>query len=191
MLIDNLDLLPQCFKDGIRIVMLLHRNKDGCKGNAHRKAYKKISRNAAEWNDIVQEYRTLQLESLTNYRIYSSVNARCMKKAMHEFSIRKTNIDFGGQDQKDWFYIDIHNNFISCLANPGSRAESYFLFDCDTILEYEICRLHLENTTGHEYMNLIVSTYRTKNGYHILTRPHKPIPEIAHMLKKDDLIYIG
>lgn len=43
MIIDNLSDLPDMFKDGVRGIVLLHRNKDGQSGNAQRKALKKIS----------------------------------------------------------------------------------------------------------------------------------------------------
>ena len=52
MLIDDLSVLPDCFKDGYRGIMLIHRNKDGGLGNSQRKSVKKISTGKDSWGKL-------------------------------------------------------------------------------------------------------------------------------------------
>lgn len=183
MIIDDLSLLPDSFKEGIRGIVLLHRNKDGCIGNAQRKSIKKISRGVDEWTEIVQNFRELQQNSYPGHRIYASVNLRDMHKAIHEFRKRELEANYFEEPFRDWFYIDVMNNFFSCLMNPSARNTSYFLVDCDSAEEYNHAKIHLPN-------ELIIHEYRTKNGHHIITHPYNP-NEIKVPAKKDELLYIG
>lgn len=183
MIIDNLDKVPSCFKDGVRGILLLHRNKDGENGNAQRKSVKKISKNEQEWKEIILRFKELQQHSYQGYRIYSSVNSRNMEKAIHEFKLRQLNVDYGSIEELHWFYKDIENRFFSCLMNPNCKHESNFLIDCDSKEEYEMAKERIPS-------NLIIFEYLTKNGMHIITKPFNP-NEIKVEIKKDDLIYIG
>lgn len=183
MLIDDLSLLPDIFKEGYRGIMLIHRNKDGCKGNAQRKSFKKISSSPEQWENIVLEFKHMQQTSHEDFRIYSSVNPRNMQKAIHEFKRRQLEFDYGNNEELDEFYRDIDNRFFSCLMNPTCRSGSYFLIDCDTVKEYE-------ESLRIVPKDLIVFDYETKSGRHLITHPFNP-NEIKVEIKKDDLIYIG
>lgn len=182
MLIDDLTQLPDSFKDGVRGILLLQRNKDGETGNAQRKSIKLISNGINDWNDKIDQLHHLQRNSHPNHRIYSSVNSRCLKSAIHEFKHRQLDADLADKKSYDEFYIDIKNRFFSALMNPKSRNESFFLIDCDTPQEY--------SDAFYKVKDLIVFDYATKNGRHIITKPFNP-NEIKVEIKKDDLIYIG
>lgn len=183
MLIDDLSKIPDEFKCGVRGIMLILRNKDGFIGNSQRKCFKKISRNIDEWNQIVCEFQSMKINGYGNYRIYSSVNSRNMKKAIHDFKIRSLSADYGFQEELDWFYKDIENRFFSCLMNPNARTSSYFLIDCDSDEE------HLKATTTIP-KHLILFEYKTKNGNHIICNPFNP-EDFGIIIKKDAMIYIG
>lgn len=183
MIIDDLEDLPDSFKEGVRGVMLIHRNKDGHIGNAQRTCIKKISKNKEEWTEAVQYFERLQRLAFPLHRIYSCVNSRDMAKAIHEFKVRQLYHDYGNSEELERFYQDIQNRFFSCLMNPNCRKESNFLIDCDSEEEYE-CAL---KTLPKE---LIVYQYPTRNGHHIISKPFNP-NEYQIEIKKDDLIYIG
>lgn len=183
MIIDNLDDLPDMFKDGVRGILLLHRNKDGEAGNAQRMAVKQISRNVDEWKKAIEYFRNLQLTQYPTHRIYSSVNPRIMTKAIHEFKLRQIAADYGSTQELLGFYGDVQNRFFSCLMNPSCRASQHFLIDCDTPEEYE-------TNKGKLPADLIVYDYATKNGRHIITKPFNP-NDYDITVKKDDLLYIG
>lgn len=185
MLIDNLDAIPESFKSGVRGIMLLHRNKDGSieTGNSQRKSFKKISRDADEWTQIVTSFRSQQQCGNPDYRIYASVNQRDITKAIHVFKQRQLDNDYGNMWEMHWFYIDIQNRFFSCLMNPQCRAENNFLIDCDTDEEYKHAILQLPT----EY---ILMDYPTRNGRHIITLPFNP-NERTIPVKKDEMMLIG
>lgn len=185
MLIDDLSQVPASFKDGYRGILLIHRNKDGAFGNAQRKSLKKISSDESEWNEIVLEFRQLQLTSHQEFRIYSSVNSRDIRKSIHEFKRRQLEADFGYMYDLNSFYCDIKNRFFSCFMNPSCRAEDYFLIDCDSKEEYEHAELQLRSS------GLVVMQYPTKNGVHIITKPFNPNDYGNMQIKKDALMLIG
>lgn len=183
MIIDDLDSLPEMFKDGVRGILLLHRNKDGETGNAQRKSIKKISRSIQEWHEIVYEFRNLQKSSYPRHRVYASVNPRNIQKAIHEFKIRQLSADYSNKQDLDWFYVDLENRFFSCLMNPNSRCSSNYLIDCDTPEEYQNAKEILPE-------EFFLYEYPTKNGMHIISRPFNP-NEIKLEAKKDELMFIG
>lgn len=180
-------MIPDEFKQGVRGILLLHRNKDGASGNAQRKSFKRISTNVEQWNIHVEEMKYLQKNGYSNHRIYASVNARNMHKAVFEFKTRQLSADnfyvAKAEPARDWFYLDVQNNFFSCLMNPNARETSYFLIDCDTVKEYEENKAKIPS-------ELILLDYPTKNGRHLITKPFNP-KEIIVEIKKDDLLYIG
>ena len=184
MLIDDLDSIPEMFKDSFRGIMLLHRSKDGEVGNAQRKAIKKISHNIEEWHEIISEFRELQTSSYPRHRIYSSINSRDMSKGIHEFKRRQLECDYGNLYELHSYYTDIQNRFFSCLMNPNCRAQNSFLIDCDTPEEYDHAILQLSQQH-------ILFDYATKNGRHIITRPFNP-NDVGNLdIKKDEMLFIG
>ena len=126
---------PIEFKTGYRGIMLLHRSKDGEKGNAQRNSIKKISSCPEEYDRIVAELKEIQ-KTYPTHRIYSSVNARNIEKAIQEFKRRQLDCDFIRNKQWNEFYCDIKNRFFSCFMNPLCRDESNWLIDCDSPEEY-------------------------------------------------------
>lgn len=186
MLIDDLSRLPDTFKDGYRGLMLLHRNKDGNTGNAQRKSIKLISSSVDDWHKKIDELHALQRSACPNHRIYSSVNKRVLRKAIHDFKHRQLDVDLDSDELRGEFYTDIKNRFFSALMNPKCRETSYFLIDCDTELDHS-------NALRMISPELIVFDYETRNGRHLITNAFNPaILKWADLEpKKDDLIFIG
>lgn len=182
MLIEDLGKLPDTFKSGYRGIMLLRRNKDGGIGNAQRNSFKTITNGVEQWEWAVKVFRHMQETSHQGYRIYASVNARNMQKAIHEFKRRQLEFDYGNNAELDDFYRDIDNRFFSCLMNPSCREESNFLIDCDTVEEYERAK--------EKVKDLVILDYATKNGRHIITHPFNPNGSDLQ-IKKDDLLSIA
>lgn len=190
MLIDNLHDLPDEFKEGYRGILLLHRNKDGCEGNAQRKAFKRISSNKKEWMETVQHFKEMkEYDDFRDHRIYSSVNPRNMDKAIRFFKERQLEADYDKNENHHGFYTDITNRFFSAFMNPRCAENSLFLLDCDC-----------ENDYMHAMRKLPPDSfcfeYKTKNGRHIITKPFNPaLFDIMGLtkteLKKDALIAIA
>jgi hypothetical protein len=168
--------------------MLILRGKEG-----DRVAKRKISRNKEEFIKIVDEF---ELMRKPGERIYSSVNSRDMNKAIREFKRRSLEADYYDQNNKEDFYYDIQNRWISCIMSPNCKAESNFLIDIDNViiddldisLDISIIKEHLEQIKTE-----ILFEYPTKNGYHIITNPFNPAlwnDEFGE-IKKDSLILIS
>jgi len=182
MLIDDLTKLPDSFKEGYRVVLLLHRNKDGAVGNAHRKCFKIITNGVQEWTQAIEKLKHMKDTAYPLHRIYSTVNSRNMCKAIHEFKKRQLEFDYANNPTYD-FYLDIENRFVSCLMNPSCRNESFFLVDCDCADDYT-------RALNEIHKSLIVFDYETKNGRHLVTKPFNP-NGLQLDIKKDDLLSIG
>lgn len=165
---------------GIRVLMLVHRSKDGGSNNKRQRDVKKaITQNSEEFFKTIRDMQNTMKKDSRQLRIYAACNSRDINKAINLFKHRQ--LDLESQNKLDqWnFYTDIDNRFISCLMNPGCRLERNFLFDIDTS---EISVFLAKKKLLQEY---IITHYKTPNGLHIITKPFNYVK----FLKEDqDLI---
>lgn len=159
---------PQEFKEGVRILMRTLRSKEGGKlTGPDRVAEKLISKNAEEFDKCFAE---LMSRRVGQERIYSTVEARSLDKAIRIFKYRQLDAEYFDKESRDSFYVDIYNRWISALQNPGARSETYFMVDVDdgkddyNKIQVEILKNNI--TLVHDYF--------TKNGRHVILKPFNP-----------------
>lgn len=162
------------FSDGVRLIMLTQRSKEGGKvTRPDRVAKKRITTNGADFLKAFEEFK-LEKDNAWGMtklplRIYSSVNQRDLQKGIREFKMRQLEADYYDPKSRDEFYLDVKNRWISCLMKPSSRLETKFLIDIDD-------KAGLQNAL--EFIALkgieIIAQYETKNGHHIITQPFNP-----------------
>lgn len=181
------------FADGYRVLFLIHRNKEGGETN-NSKVRKIITRNRQEWYDAVIDLVNEQAESKLPLRIYASLNERNFKKAIRQFKFEQLEADYYDEEQKDNFYLDVKNRFIGCLMQPQQAKTSYFLFDCDDVEGRDVHGEMLSALNDGNAQELIITQYKTKNGWHIITNPFNyttiKMPDGVEM-KKDGLILLA
>ena len=108
------------FSDGIRMLMLCYRNKEGGE-NSDKHNVRKISRNKEEFFEIFREFQKIKESSQEPLRIYSCVNCRNIEKAIMNFKREQLEADYYDKDSRDNFYFDIKNRWISSLMKPNAR----------------------------------------------------------------------
>jgi len=185
---------PEEFKQGVRILMRTLRSKDGGKkNNPDRVAEKLVSRSPEEFDKIFEH---LLKNRKDQERIYSTVDARNLDKAIRKFKYDQLDADYFDKESRNSFYIDIYNRWISALQSPQSRDGTLFLIDIDNGENDEKkIRTDLEALFqglsgmmgGLQFVPKIVDDYRTKNGCHIITTPFNP-SLFPHEVKKNSMI---
>ena len=185
------------FANGVRVLFLIHRNKEGGETN-NTKVRKVITRNKEEFRleliKLVDEKeRAAMLREPLPYRIYSCVNARDIEKAIRQFKFEQLEADYYDDELRHGFYYDSKNRFVGALMTPSSRMkdQSYFVIDVD-------------NEEGRDVMGealggiaqagaKIIMQYATKNGWHIVSEPFNPnlfnVPGVE--IKKDGLLLLS
>lgn len=157
------------FRDGIRVLLLVHRKKDG---STWRDRHKELVITDCEEHFNKQLERLIEKAkaSKDRLRVYSTVNRRNMQKAIREFKTRQLAIDYSDPLTMTMFYRTIHDKFISCLMQQNCRDETIFKFDVD-IKDYR----NKMNLLGElEEHTKILSINETKQGWHIFTEPFNP-----------------
>lgn len=161
------------FSEGIRMLMLCQRNKEGRETNkTDRASIRKISTNKEEFFKIFADFQDIKSKSDKPLRIYSCVNRRNIKKAIMNFKREQLEADFYDEASRNNFYFDIRNRWISCLMQQNARAETLFLIDIDNIIgnkDVSLVEKHLS-----ELKVEVICKYETKNGVHIITKPFNP-----------------
>ena len=185
------------FTDGVRVMFLIHRNKEGGETN-NTKVRKVITRDKEEFRleliKLVDEKeRAAMLREPIPYRIYSSVNARDIEKAIRQFKFEQLEADYYDDESRRSFYYDSKNRFVGALMTPSSRMkdQSYFIFDVDDVPGVDKQGEAL-SALGACGANIVIQ-YRTKNGWHIVTEPFNPntfsCPGVE--IKKDGLLLLS
>ena len=168
----SLEEIKEIFKDysdGYRAVLLVFRNKEGGTNRRaqHTDLKKFITINSEDFFFAINK---LQAEYAADYRplrIYASLNSRDIEKAIHKFKQEQLDCDYGMGLIRENFYLNIKNNWISCLMKKPCKAQSNFLIDldgCDDQGFHSIYNRIKKRTNIQTY-------YQTKNGYHIITDP--------------------
>lgn len=177
------------FADGTRLLMLIHRAKEGSHSPNNDKVEKHISTNAKEFEKIVLEMLIEKEKSGLPLRLYSSVASRDLSKAIRKFKYEQLDAEYYAQGDKERFYLDIFNRWFGCLAQPGSASHTFFIIDCDSNAEYEDA-LRAIGDNGLEQK--VIKRYPTKNGWHIVMDPFDPklMGPMAKNIHKDGLILL-
>lgn len=158
------------FTGGCRVLFLIQRHSDGGHTN-NSKLRSYISRNDEEW--ITACAKLLHEKALYPHlplRIYQSVNARNVEKGIMHFKHAMLDADYFDTAMRHGFYLDVRNRIVSALMKPPSKAESFFLFDCDTQDEVVLNAVRRDLAA----LTNIVHEYPSKSGVHIITGPFNP-----------------
>jgi len=183
-------ILPENFKEGIRMIMLTQRSKEGGKShNSDRVSKRKLSFNKEEFEKIYNEYKNIKSTAKVPLRIYSSINSRNIEKGILQFKRLQLETDYWDIESKHRFYMDIKNRFMSCIMKPKCKETSYFVIDIDENenepqLEEVMKELKDQNVK-------IIMQYKTPNGTHIITYPYNPNNTPSANIKKDGLLLLN
>jgi hypothetical protein len=163
---------PDIFKDNIRILMLTSRNKDN---PAEHRTITKISKDVEQFNKLVIE---LYVMSNEGERIYASASSRDLKKAIRNFKQAQLDAEYDSIPEN--FYKHLDSRWVSALSqdNAVEKQNNYWLFDCDSVIDYDDCTDNLKNLNVN-----IEYEYSTKNGSHILVKPFNRSLLVKDVLK--------
>jgi len=159
------------FTDGVRVLFLIWRKKEGAKVDRNLKIRKLVSSDEEEFEkcleqllDLKERYAELPL------RIYSTVNKRNLDKAIRKLKELQLENDYQDKKQFYGFYKDIKNRWISSLMRPSSRLETQFIIDIDNEDKDYLKKIESEILEHTE----LIKKYKTKNGYHLIVKPFNP-----------------
>lgn len=177
------------FTDGVRVMFLIRRKKEGGSNNKNKRHLNKlISRNSEEFKTNLETLYDIAKED-KNLRIYSSMNDRDINKAVYAFKKEQLDADYLANGLRNDFYYDIKNRFISTLCTPSCRNSKYFLLDFDEICERGMAAQEkkINKVTKIKLM------YATKNGYHVITEPFNPndLKDCPVDIHKDSLLLLA
>ncbi len=197
-LMDNIDFEAQMlcdelgnFSDGLRMIMLLQRAKDG--GNSDKDDKRMLATylysNKIEFLYYMREALYLQyLYQDKKPRIYISVNRRDMKKSIRNIEERLIEGHYANDNEaKDSIYRKILLNNRSFIMKPQSRLETLFLLDIDDVLLFD----GVHDWCAKNNVKILLKR-RTKQGWHFVTEPFNPNDWDKNLgeIKKDALLFI-
>lgn len=180
-------MIPDFLKTGYRMLMLIKHKKDGSKdpSNSDRKCIRTITSCPEQFDAALAELSSIRK---ADERIYSSINARSMHKAIRMFKERQLHNDYESTENKEEFYSDIQNRFLSCLQNPSCKASSYFLIDVDNKI---MDKVEATKDLLRKYTEIVFEK-ETINGFHLVTKPFNPsmIDFMNLEIKEDAMLFI-
>ena len=163
---------PASFTEGVRVLLLMQRAKDGGSAKTDRAAVTKVVTQSS--TEFLEELAKLRGLWKPDYRIYSTINARSLDKAIRIFKYRQLDADYFAQSDREAFYLDLDNRWISCLKDNRAAAPRHNLFLIDIDIEgpedypADDVRQWLQQLGHH------VHDYKTRNGDHFICHPFNP-----------------
>lgn len=177
------------FTEGLNVLLLLHRKKDSGGGTTNedgRRLAWFVVRDSKQYEDCL--FKLMLIKNGMNdgdYRIYASVNPRNATKAVLQLQKELLELQYGQDEQKGEYFRRLDKKWVSCLMSQPNKERNYFLWDIDDENGQDMCGEALKALKDFE----IVKQYKTKNGWHIITKPNNPTG-IPFSMKKDALLLL-
>ena len=178
------------FTNGLRMIILLERKKDGGHNKEERRNLSsRFTFSSDEFQRALKELLLLK-EMYPESRLYSSLNPRDTKKVIRQIERELLELHYC-KDEVQTIYT--HKKVIKSprhfVMQQTCADDSLFLIDVDNI---EGKDTYGESLKECEKLGVrILKTYQTKNGWHIITKPFNPsLWKLESEIKKDALILL-
>ncbi len=178
------------FTDGIRMIMLLQRKKDGGSNKEEKRVFETyVTYSTEEFEDKLFNLLLIQAAN-KNTRIYSCVNARNQKKIIREIHESLMEHYYADEICANSISKKIIKNPRHFVMQPKTKETSYFIIDVDDVdgadalgdALYEMAQLDVQE----------IQRYRTKNGWHVIVHPFNlALWSGVSEVKKDALLLLS
>lgn len=148
------------YRSGARVLFLKGRHKDGL---TKQRTIVRITHSIEQFNRALDN---LVASIVDGERVYGSVSARCMSKAIREFKRRQLDADYDEDPER--FYRTINDRWASSLMQKTSQLDKLWMFDCDTAEEAVAAERELAE---HYDRPMAPYRYNSKSGVHIILQP--------------------
>lgn len=179
------------FTDGTRMLMLLYRKKDGGSNKEEQRVFEShVTSNRDEFKSKLMNLLWLK-KLYPNCRIYSCVNSRNQKKIIREIHNHLIEQYYSDEECANSIQKKIIKNPRSFVMKPSTRKSSFFLLDIDDEDGADKFGEALTFIAENEIEE--IQRYRTKNGWHVVTKPFNPSNWDTSIgeIKKDALLLLS
>lgn len=149
---------PDSFKTGFRVLLLVSRNKDGAE---KRSPVTRVTDTVEHFDRALEELWTL---ATPEQRVYSTANARSVRKAARLFQERQLAAQFDPDPFK--FYHNLESRWASCMMDETAQEKEnkVWMFDCDD--EHDLREVADQLLLSEEQYR-----YNTVSGTHVFVKP--------------------
>lgn len=179
------------FTDGMRMLLLLERKKDGGHNNEEKRVFESyVTFNKDEFRDKLKNLLYLKRLKNNNCRIYVSCNSRSQKKVIREMHNAMVEQYYSDDECTDFIQKKLIKNPRHFVMQPTVKETSYFLLDVDNVDGQDVMGEALREI---ERLNIKeITRYATKNGWHIVVEPFNPsLWNSVGEIKKDPLVLLS
>ncbi len=178
------------FSDGCRMLILLERKKDGGHNKEERRTLQtRFTFSPEEYKRAIKEMLLLRLLN-PEARLYASVNSRNIKKVIQQVETELLWCHYSDEVNRLSTYKKLIKSARHFVMQQTCANDSLFIIDADNIEGRDI---YAEVLIKCAKLNIdIVKCYKTKNGWHIVTKPFNPNLWDSSFgeIKKDGLILL-
>jgi len=180
------------FATGYRVILMIHRSKDGGSNKESRRVSDKfVYKDKEHFIKYLYKALWLKLSNSDDLRIYLSVNRRDLSKSIQHLEKCLLDIHYSNsQENKENLYHKVFTDSRTFLMQPSHKVDKYFLLDVDNEESKDVLGDVLKKISE----NGIEEVFRTstRNGWHIITTPFNPelLGEYSNIINKDGLILL-
>jgi len=177
------------FTDGCRMLILLERTKDG----GHNKEEKRTLQTRFSFDKdsfkIAVSEMLLMRAIYPESRLYCSVNKRNVNKIIRHMETELLECHYADEERRIFTYRKLIKSARHFVMQQSCADESLFIIDADDEEGKDIYGEVLKECSDLDVE--ILKSYRTKNGWHVVTKPFNPaLWKHKSEIKKDALILL-
>lgn len=178
------------FTDGTRMLLLLHRTKDG--GNnkeEHRTFESYVTRDSEDFSNKLFNMLLMKATSTIPLRLYLSACERDVKKIIRTIEYELLDLHYADQERREATHMKILRAPRHFIMKPENAKEKLFMIDVDDKDGRDMMGevlTHMSDLNIEEIMR-----YRTKGGWHIIVKPFNPaLWQHESEVKKDPMLLL-
>lgn len=179
------------YTDGVRMLLMLERSKDGGHNKEERRVFETYTTfNSESFKEKLRNLLFLKYLSDREVRIYLSLNPRNLKRIVRTIEESLLESHYCDEFNRDNIHKKVCGGQRHYIMQPSNAETKLFLLDIDDIDDSDEMGIALQNISDAGVQELL--RYRTKNGWHIVTKPFNPaLWNKPEQVKKDPLLLLS
>ncbi len=177
------------FSDGVRMLILLERHKEGGHNKEERRNLgTRFTFSPEEYKRAIKELLLMRL-LYPQSRLYASVNPRNLKKVIRQIEVELLDCHYSDDERAFFTHKKLIKSARHFVMRQSCSETSLFIIDADDIEGRDV---HGEVLKHCEELGVeILKSYKTKNGWHLITNPFNPsLWKHESEIKKDALVLL-
>lgn len=178
------------FTDGTRMMLLLHRKKDGGHNQEEHRTFESyVTKNSEDFRYKLFNMLLIKASCTVPLRLYLSACERDVKKTIRTIEYELLDLHYADVERREATHMKILRAPRHFIMKPENAKEKLFMIDVDDKEGRDMIGEVLTHMADLDVQELM--RYKTKGGWHIVVKPFNPaLWQHESEIKKDPMLLL-